>query len=221
MPPYYDPRVVPAHGVLSAKFFLINEAPGPCEAHYGIPSVGAQGGNIYRSLRKANVAWASNFLGFHWPVKVQNQYKKPSTKNRAFQLRKQFLNIRQNHITCTNAYHLWPRSSATKTDWVDPNRTDVLSQANIQRISNEIHKNHSVILICGEFAWLACYGASLQNPASHEGRLLTTVELNHINQRLNSSFQYGWYMGHTRRWSLNSITIKTALTQIRSIVPGW
>lgn len=70
------------------------------------------------------------------------------------------------------------------------------------------------------YAWLACFGTILVNPASHEGRQLSSEELDVINHRLLSSFTSGWYMGHTRRWSLDAQKISAALNQI-AINAGW
>ena len=179
----------------------MNEAPGPSEAHYRIPSVGAQGGNIFRSLRRANVKWAADFEEFIWPTKILTEYKYPSEREKDFELRERFLKIRANHITCSNAYPRWPKPSKSSTGCVNPAAPNVLSPQNIVRLNNEIHEKHRVLLMCGEFAWLACCGYPLDAPASHEGTSITNRLLDTINSRLSSKFEEGWYMGHTRRWS--------------------
>jgi len=212
--PYYDPRVVPAHGSPEATVFLINEAPGPREAHYLIPSVGPQGGNIYRALRKAKIDWATDFPLFSWPNLIRENYKRPGKKLKAFELRDKFLEVRASNIKCSNAYHLWPRSSSQALDVVDPSRDDVLSDSNLYRLRNEIPEKHRVLLICGVFAWLACNGTTLSEPAKREGTPLSSEELQVVNDRLRSSFTNGWYMGHTQRWTLNSSRTSTVLTDV-------
>jgi len=218
--PYYDPRIVPAHGNPEATVFLINEAPGPREAYYRIPSVGAQGGNIYCALRKAKVKWATDFPMFSWPRLIRECYKSPDKKLEAFELRDKFLAIRATYIKCSNAFHLWPRSSPQVCDFVDPSRDDVLSASNLDRLRKEVPEKHRVLLICGEFAWLACHGTALLEPAKHEGNPLSFEELQVVNCRLRSSFTNGWYMGHTQRWSLNSSRTSTILTNV-SQVAQW
>jgi uracil-DNA glycosylase len=216
--PYYDPRIVPVHGNAEATVLLLNEAPGPVEAYYQTPSIGDQGGNIYRSFRRAKIKWANDFELFSWPKKIPEDYVSPQKMQRAFELRDDFLRLRAKHITCSNAYDRWPRSGPAANDFVDPAPEDVLSDINIMRIRNEITSNHRVILICGEYAWLACFGTTLIKPSTHEGRRLSPEELKFINQRLSSSFTYGWYMGHTRRWSFDRNKISSALHTVADVV---
>lgn len=59
--PYYDPHIAPAHGSAEATVYLLNEAPGSVESYYQIPSIGDQGGNIYRALRRAKIRWAKDY----------------------------------------------------------------------------------------------------------------------------------------------------------------
>jgi len=218
--PYYDPRPVPAHGDSESTVFLVNEAPGPCEAHYGIPSVGQQGGNIYRTLRKAKIDWAIGYENFSWPILIQEDYKYPNRKQNTFVLRDAFLALRAKYMTCTNAYHLWPSSSSKSNDWVDPATDDVLSQNNIARLRTETPPHHRVILVCGEYAWKACHGSCLLQPSKHEGTALNSKELECINSRLNANFTDGWYMGHTRRWSFNTTRISNVLQSV-TLAAKW
>jgi len=202
--PYYDDRIVPAHGDSEAKVLLINEAPGPCEAYYQIPSVGDQGGNIYRALQRAEISWVNWVEKFTWPKLILNQYRYPERMQRTFKLRDEALSTRAKFIKCTNAYNRWPRSSRDSYDFVDPGFADVLSSQNISRLRNEITAKHKIILICGDFAWLSCFGDRLTSPASRERTRLSENELRDINEWLLSNFSAGWYMGHTRRWSLDT-----------------
>ncbi|HIJ96578.1 MAG TPA: hypothetical protein HPP94_12730 [Desulfuromonadales bacterium] len=218
--PYYDLRIVPAHGNAQATTYLLNEAPGPVEAYYQIPSIGDQGGNVYRALRRAKIKWANDFEVFSWPKKILEEYVNPHRMQRGIGLREGFLRLRAKYLTCSNSYDRWPQSGPDTNDFVDPAAEDVLSDINITRIRGEITSNHKVILICGEYAWLACFGAILVNPASHEGRQLSSEEMDIINHRLASSFTSGWYMGHTRRWSLDTAKISATLKQI-AIDAGW
>jgi len=91
----------------------------------------------------------------------------------------------------------------------------VLSSENIARIQQEIRtSNHRILLVCGRFAYLACTGQEIVDPASRESKPLTPGELQDINTRLQSSFQEAWYMGHTRRWL---ICAKKTVGALRSI----
>lgn len=217
--PYYDRRTVKAHGDAGAAVMLMNEAPGPCEAHYRIPSVGAQGGNIYRFFKKAEVSWVPEYRSFSWPRMIQEKYKNPKSRDRDFQLRNEFLEIRKKNIICTNAYDHWPKSTETSCDWVDPDSADVLSDKNVNRIQSEV-ENAKVLLICGEFSWLACFGTEVSNPSTIEATHLNNECLKIVNQRLNARFENAWYMGHTRRWNLKSNNTISALKQIASQA-GW
>lgn len=216
--PYYDYRQVPAHGDSEAEVFLVNEAPGPCEAHYGIPSIGDQGGNIHRALQRANIVWARECESFAWPKKIREKYKRPESKQRAFALRDKALAIRAKFMVCTNAYDRWPRSEAQ--NFVKPGFNDVISPQNIARLKNEVMECHKVIFICGEFAWLACHGTQIISPATRERSLLSEDELQTINRRLSSNFSAGWYMGHTRRWSLDVAGTSRVLKEVARKV-GW
>ncbi len=218
--PYYDPRNVPFHGDSESTVFLVNEAPGPCEAHYGIPAVGQQGGNIYRALRRADIGWASRFEKFSWPIKIRESYKHSCTMRLAFELRDKFLAIRANHMTCTNSYDFWPRSTCTTCNWVDPEEEVVLAPANVARLRGEVPEKHRVILVCGEFAWLACHGTRLLKPETREGSQFSLEELITINGRLFSKFTEGWYMGHTRRWTFGKPGTSEVLRKV-ALAARW
>lgn len=197
----------------------MNEAPGRCEAHYRIPLFGMQGGNIYRSFRNAGISWATQFERIVWPAKIMNRPTDPPRLQKRFIVRDAFLATRAQYMTCSNAYPRWPRSEESSDDFVDPSIQDVLSAENIDRIRLEV-ANHRVILICGEYAWHACIGHKLDKPATRERTQLTEGEITKINCRLNSNFEYGWYMGHTRRWSLKSKDTSSALKLVASVA-GW
>lgn len=216
MPIYYDSRTIQAHGEASAVVFLMNEAPGPREAEAGIPSYGQQGANIYHALRRARVQWATSAPPFSWPQKPsQRQFE-----SRRQRMKTEFLIERARHMTCTNAYLHWPKSSPDAADFQDPEKADVVSDENKRRIASEIHTNHEILLICGEFAYLACTGAVLANPSSRELTQLTDSELTLVNTRLGSTFKEGWYMGHTRRWSLHSTRTTSVLRSV-AVRAGW
>lgn len=218
--PYYDKRIVSVHGGAESTVFLVNEAPGPCEAHYRIPSVGQQGGNIYWAFRRAKIGWTCEFEKFSWPRKIRECYKDPSKMSHRFELRDEFLSIRAKYLACSNAYPYWPRSNKITWDWVDPSQDDVLSEANIKRLKDEILSSHQVILVCGEYAWLACHGSELPQPSTREGTALSRSELKHINSRLSSAFSAGWYMGHTRRWSFDVEKISKTLKSVENVA-NW
>lgn len=217
---FYDPRVVHAHGSAESEVFLVNEAPGPIEAHFGIPCVGRQGANLYWALRKAEIPWALERTVFSWPIKVPECYKFPNKVQRQFELRNEFLQIREKHITCSNAYPRWPRTDEITCDWQDPAQTDVLSESNVIRLKNEIGRRLKIILVCGEYAWMACHATNLPEPSKREGSSLSSEELACMNQRLSSSFVAGWYMGHTRRWSLNTARTSAILKNVARVA-GW
>lgn len=201
----YDERVVKAHGQFSASVYLMNEAPGDNEAISGVPLFASQGGVLYRLLKKSNIKWALSFNGdqnFKWPTKPQDQYVQPQKKENDFNLRELFLLVRAEYITCSNAFDRWPKRNTTSNDDSDPLDSDVLSISNINRIKNEITTNHEILLICGEFSWLVCFGESLRYPSKKECNMLTENELKILNTRLDASFQAAFYMGHTRRWNL-------------------
>ncbi|HNT26842.1 MAG TPA: uracil-DNA glycosylase family protein [bacterium] len=214
---YYDQRIVPVHGDANATVFLINEAPGPCEAYEGIPLVGTQGGNLYRALRKAGIGWANQFDNFAWPSKTMKDYKSPDKMQNRFELREKFLALRAKYIACSNAFPRWPRPDKDSNDWVAPECKEVLRKSNIARLRKEILPNHRVILVCGAHAWLACFGESLSRPARKERRRFNKEELDKINKRFSSKFSDGWYMGHTRRWSLNADSTPRVLKKVARI----
>lgn len=216
MKPYYDPRSVLAHGEPSAVVLLMNEAPGPREAEAGIPSFGQQGANIYHALRRAGVGWATSAPCFSWPQKPSH---KQSELNRQ-RLKEEFLLERARYMTCTNSYSYWPKSGPGATDFQDPAEADVLSVENTRRIAREVIPSHKILLVCGEFAYLACFGATLSNPSSRELTSLSDSELASLNGRLDSTFTDGWYMGHTRRWSLHS-RLTTRVLRSVAVKAGW
>ena len=216
MTTYYDPRMVHAHGEASAVVFLMNEAPGPREAEAGIPSFGQQGANIYHALRRAGVRWATSAPSFSWPQKPSQEQ---SELNRQ-RMKTEFLIERARHMTCTNSYPCWPKSGPDATDFQDPATADVLFDNNTRRIASEIQISHKILLICGEFAYLACTGAALSNPSNRELTQLSDSELVSVNTRLGSTFKEGWYMGHTRRWSLQSQRTTTVLRSV-AVQAGW
>lgn len=218
--PHYDETTVPVHGSERATVLLINEAPGRSEAEYRIPSIGPQGGNIYREFRAAGIAWATSFPKFSWPTLIRDRYRFPEKKEQAFALRDQFLAVRANYLACTNAYDRWPRSVLDADDWVDPTSADVLSPKNIDRLRRETLQGHRVLLICGEFAWLACMGTQLEGASSREGTRLTEEELQIATSRLSGAFTHGWYMGHTRRWCFARTRTSGALQKIAAAA-GW
>ena len=210
---YYHPREVAAHGAASATVFLMNEAPGPSEAESGIPSFGLQGANIYHALRKANINWAISTPSFVWP--------RGEGQTERHRLKEEFLRLRANHMTCSNAYSRWPRSNSTAKGFLHPKAPDVLSSKNIDRIQREVRtSNHHILLVCGKFAYLACTGREIFKPSSIESTPLTLIELQNINVRLQSGFQEAWYMGHTRRWLTHAEKTVGALHSI-SASAAW
>ena len=96
--PHYDETPVPVHGSERATALLVNEAPGRSEAEYRIPCIGPQGGNIYREMRAAGIAWAASFPKFSWPTLIRDRYRFPEKKEQVFALRDQFLAIRANYL---------------------------------------------------------------------------------------------------------------------------
>lgn len=211
----YCPNFVNAHGSAKSTMFLVNEAPGFCETYYGIPLIGSQGGNIYRALRKSGIAWARGFKEFSWPTKIESDYKNLDKVKSNFKDRDDFVGIRSNYITCTNSYSYLPYiKKGPNVKLVKPESERILSESNIERLAGEVSANHRVILICGECAWLACYGSHISNPAKLEGLPIKEQDLLQINSRISANFTEGWYMGHTRRWSLNSKKTSCALCMI-------
>lgn len=194
----YDSRFVPAHGRdFHAQVLLMNEAPGPDEAVSGVPLYGQQGANLFHALRAAGIVWAENFGKFIWPKNDRNLHDVRQRKKRSF------LATRAQYITCTNAFPYWPKPSDNIDSFCPPLKKDVCGIENIERIKGEILASHSVLVICGRYAYIACTGEELCHPSKREYTELTSEELKTTNTRLNSNFKKGWYMGHTRRWSLN------------------
>lgn len=194
--------------------FLMNEAPGPSEALAGIPSFGQQGANIFHALRKARISWVTQYEKIVWP-RIYHDIISSRDQNR-YCVKSKFLVTRAQYITCSNAYPYWPKTSANSSDFVNPDCKDVLSEENLNRIKTEIHPNHRVLLLCGEVAYQACYGSGLATPhiATREGTPLTEEDIYKINGRLGSCFAHGWYLGHTRRWSLNPPRTSSSLQAV-------
>lgn len=201
MAPTYHTRKIAAHGSLEATAFLVNEAPGDCETHYGVPSVASQGGNIYRALRDAGVQWVLDLNEFSWPTKIQCEYVNPYGKKEVQQFidRDNALAVRAKFITCTNAFDRWPSEGNKK--FVPPENNLVRSGKNMERLREEATPNHQVLLVCGKSAWLACHGTVLSDQDAKERTQLSDGELEAVNRYLKTSFETAWYMGHTGRWS--------------------
>jgi hypothetical protein len=217
----YDLRTVALHSECNAKVLLINEAPGPREAESGIPLFGSQGGNLYRSLLEAEIGWALQFnngIKFSWPTKEKKDYVKfTGVHENQFKLREKFLELRKNHLGCTNSFPNWPKSSEVAIDFLQPNFNDIVSDSNLARLQSETTANYNKLLICGECSHIACTGKRPENPSKMEGCKLSEPLLIDINNRLKSSFKEVWYMGHTRRWSMKKTVIDSALKQIFKI----
>lgn len=212
---YYDARLVPAHGASSGpKVLLVNEAPGPCESAAGIPSFGMQGANIFHRFRAAGISWAASHPKIVWPQRGESHASK------RHRLKAAFLEDRAKYVTCTNAFARWPRPSPEPEGFCAPLDEDVLSAENLSRIRSEVGATHKAVLVCGGSAYLACVGAVLLRPASHELTELSVAELEALNDRLGGTFERGWYMGHTRRWSSHGRETTTTLRTVASYV-GW
>ena len=219
-PPFYDPRLVPAHGSESATVFLMNEAPGPAEAEGGIPLYGAQGGVLFRELRKAGIGWARNVAigdGFKWPSKALSRYKSSGPTPANLRRRDEVLAVRRRVLVCTNAFPYWPRPALDGSGFVKPRMMDVLRPQNVLRLTKEM-AGCRILLICGEFAMLACKDRRPKQPAAQEGRELSSVEVGEINSRFGSKFEFAWYLGHTRRWSLRDHAATLREIGVRA---GW
>jgi hypothetical protein len=220
----YDNRDVPIHGVNGARILLVNEAPGPQEAEYRKPLIGSQGGNLYRTLRAAGVPWASEFNAgqkFDWPTKAQTRYKNLASTKSSFGLREQFLHLRQHHIACTNSFPRWPKLSIDSNGFVAPQASDVLSAENLQRLKRECAlSDFHVLLLCGQYSYLAFLGRPIQNASKLERTQLPHMDLDAINKRLRSRFKCAFYMGHTRRWSLSQQATCRTMKEISGLV-GW
>jgi hypothetical protein len=194
----YDSRFVPAHDIaFHGQVLLMNEAPGPDEAASGVPLYGQQGANLFHALRAAGIVWAADYGKFTWPKNDRILYDVRQRQKRSF------LATRANYITCTNAFPYWPQPNNNINNFCPPLKEDVCGIGNIERIKREILASHSMLLICGCYAYIACTGEELCNPAKREYTELTQDEIKNTNTRLNSNFKKGWYMGHTRRWSIN------------------
>ncbi len=194
----YDPRFVPAHDMINhGQVLLMNEAPGPDEAASRIPLYGQQGANLFHALRDAGIKWAVDHEKFTWPRNDAIHHE-----SRQHQ-KKSFLATRSKFITCTNSYSYWPKPTNGAHNFCPPLKEDVFANANIERIQMEIKHSHSVLLICGVYSYLACIGNDLTHITDRVFEELTEDEIEIANTRLNSHFKKGWYMGHTRRWSLN------------------
>jgi hypothetical protein len=175
----------------------MNEAPGPDEAASGIPLYGQQGANLFHALRSAGIAWAADYGKLTWPTNDR------TLNDERHRQKKSFLATRAKYITCTNAFPYWPKSKNSTNNFCPPRKKDVCGSENIERIKGEILTTHSTLLICGCYAYIACTGEELCHPAKREYAELTEKEVKDTNMRLNSHFKQGWYMGHTRRWSIN------------------
>lgn len=200
--PFYDNRTVPAHGNESAPVYLLNEAPGPKEAVSGFPLFGDQGGNLYRALWRADVSWAKSYNQgnhFSWPKYDDDHYKKSAGKKNVL-LRRGFLELRCAHITCSNSYDRWPKSSKAADDWIAPSDRELFSTDNLRRISGEIGPMHSVLLICGSCAWKAIFHQELKRANEKIGHKLNASELSIANSKLGARFREAFYMGHTSKW---------------------
>lgn len=205
----YDSRFVPAHDKISeGQVLLMNEAPGPDEAASGIPLFGQQGANLFHALQAAGILWAVNHGKFTWPRNDAAQHAMRQSQ------KKSFLALRAEYITCTNAYPYWPKPNNNNGNFCPPLKEDVCAKANIERIRKEILPTHTVLLICGGYAYIACTGKELSHPAQREFTELTTEELIATNSRFDSNFENGWYMGHTRRWSMNRSQAICCLRQL-------
>lgn len=211
----YDARYVPAHGKdAAATVLLMNEAPGPDEAASGIPLFGQQGANLFHALRNAGIAWAVIHQKFTWP---KNGADRQDVRHRQ---KREFLASRSKYITCTNAYPYWPKPNDNSAKFCPPVKNDVLSDNNIERIRGEILPSHSAILICGGIAYMACTGEELFRPSLREYSELTQNEIQITNARFNANFSKGWYMGHTRRWSMNQQKAAYALRELAKFL-NW
>ena len=211
----YDPRFVPAHdNNIYGQVLLMNEAPGPDEAASGIPLYGQQGANLFHALRAAGIEWAVKHKKFIWP---RNDSANDDDRQRQ---KKSFLTTRSKYITCTNSYPYWPKPNNDASNFCPPRKDDVCQKENIERIKKEITPSHSILLVCGCNAYLACTGDDLSDAEKREYTELTVEEIKNTNTRLNSQFKKGWYMGHTRRWSMNKQKSSDSLRELAKFL-GW
>jgi hypothetical protein len=137
-----------------------------------------------------------------------------------YQQKAEFLKTRARYITCTNAFPQWPKPNINSAKFCPPLEEDVITPENIARIRSELRSTHRAILICGSYAYIACIGKRLMNPSSRETSELTSAEIQLLNERLQSNFKKGWYMGHTRRWSTQRQKVSLALKQLAEF-SGW
>lgn len=216
--PLYSRQKVRAHGSASAIVVLMNEAPGPDEDRSRIPCFGQQGGVIYRMFRRAEIAWSMAEPSFKWPILDANG--KSIAYEARLKSKARFLNLRKLNLLVTNAFPRWPKPSNGKAHFCPPRDKEVISPANIQRIVDELNKDQRVLLLCGAKAYLACVGQPLLSPSSRENDRLTFEELCEINERLKTNFKAGWYMGHTRRWSMHGSETVRVLREVAQLV-GW
>lgn len=227
--PVYDPREVPLHfspATGSNPVLLVAEAPGSQEAATGLPLLGPQGANLYRGLIAGGVSWAKQWSdthpSFRYPVKAsENDYKKKVKANVALRIkdRKDWLVLRSKHVACTNSYPLWPKSSSSATDFVNPLDTDVCSTDNLARLRRDaVRVRAKVLLMCGEFACLACTGQRPNQLQFVEGQDVTAQVKLVVMRRLGWSFAHIWYLAHPRRWRFDNANIdalKAVATQVK------
>lgn len=219
-------KLVKAHYTGAPPVLLINEAPGPQEDKYGIPLIGHQGSILYRMLLLANYKWAKDWVknhpSFSWPTLPRDEYIHLNEGNiNNLEMRDEFLKLRAHYIACTNSFPRWPQPENSKKKTTSPTENDVLDIINIDRLRKEISTIHpKILLICGKFAWLACMGEEISNPANHEGEKVEGQSFCDINDRLKYNFDKIWYLGHTRRWTCNQKVIKSVFIQIGNEL-GW
>lgn len=214
----YSDKRVPVHGTSYARVVLINEAPGPDEDLSGIPCFGQQGGNIYRTLCLAGIDWAQQTQTFSWPI------KSPEGRTKGYQtrcgLKDDFLRQRARQLLITNAFPSWPRPADGGKNFCRPRDEDVLSLKNQKRLEEEISGERHILLIGGEMAYLACTGERLKDSSTFENKSLLCNVLDTVNERLKTSFKLGWYLGHTRRWSIHQGETTKTFECIAGVA-GW
>jgi hypothetical protein len=98
--------------------------------------------------------------------------------------------------------------------------SDVGSPENIMRLAGEVHQQHLLVVLCGVYAYFAATGTTLLEPAQREYTTLSSDEMKTLNTRLKSNLRAGWYMGHTRRWSLSAGKCSEVLREVASVL-GW
>ena len=222
----YDSKVVKVHHFGKTPVLLINEAPGQEEAYSGIPLYGAQGGNVIRLLIKANINWAKNWSlnhpDFSWPIKQGNHYSKLTNQiKRNLADKQDFLDLRRKYIACSNSFPQWPKLSLEGNNFIEPSSSDIISCENLYRLRKEVKSTEPIILlVCGNSAYLACAGVSISSPSKIAGTQLLGQIKNVINERIRHDFKEIWYLGHTRRWSLNQSLIINCLASLKTTL-GW